>query len=135
VQLENSHEFNSVFTLDSAVGWSSLDYDRRNFAPSLHDQHASLAPAGTGRSRQRAQRCAELRRRPVLCAAAGPLQPLEKTKAVFGAEYRLSRFGPGWGDNPKDFRMGETGSAGTPNIISGLDSHVLNPSGVTVCGA
>jgi outer membrane receptor protein involved in Fe transport len=40
-------------------------------------------------------------------------------------------YGPGWWDDPRDFRMGESNPLGPniANIINGPDSHAINPPG------
>lgn len=43
-----------------------------------------------------------------------------------GVEYKHSRWGPGWGDEAKDFRMGDN-----KNIVNGPDSNVLQALGGT----
>lgn len=131
VQLENSHEFTSWFTLDSAFGWVSQDYDRRNFAPLTYTTNTPVwiqqELADPGSVRNVVQNFAEDDLHAQLLAR---LQPQAETKLVLGVEYLASHFGPGWGDKAQDFRMGETGVAGVPNIISGPDSNAINPTGV-----
>jgi outer membrane receptor protein involved in Fe transport len=132
-QLEDSHEFTSWFTLDSAVGWSSQDYERRNLAPITYT--AATAPPLTiqqqlgdpGSVRNMVQNFAEDQ---VFARLMGRFEITDETKLAVGGEYVRSHFGPGWFDNPKDFRMGETGAAGIPNIVSGPDSRAINPTGV-----
>lgn len=133
-QLENSHEVNSALTLDSTLSLSSQDFERRNFAPLTYAASNAPPPAiqqqlGDPRSvRNLVQNFAEDQ---LYASLLARLQLSEKTKAVLGGEYVVSHFGPGWGDSSKDFRMGETGMAGVPNIISGPDSNAINPQGVT----
>ncbi|OHE82901.1 MAG: hypothetical protein A2107_06025 [Verrucomicrobia bacterium GWF2_62_7] len=137
VQLENSHEFTSWFTLDSAVGWSSQDFERRNHAPWTYT--AATAPSldiqqqlgDPGSVRNMVQNFAEDQ---FFARLMGRFQITEETKLALGGEYVRSHFGPGWFDDPRDFRMGETGSAGVPNIVSGMDSHAVNLTGPSGLG-
>ena len=131
VQLENSHEVTSWFTLDSAFGWVSQDYERRNFAPLTYTTNTPVwiqqDLGNPGSVRNVVQNFAEDDLHAQLLAR---LQPQEDTKLVLGAEYLASHFGPGWGDNPQNFRMGESGKAGIPNILNGPNSYGINPPSV-----
>lgn len=52
----------------------------------------------------------------------------EKYKGAVGAEYTHDRYGPAWGSNAADFRMGESGAFAPvvpTNIISGPDSNAV----------
>ena len=137
VQLENKHEFNERFTLESSVGLVSQDYDRRNFRPLTYTT-ATAPPvdiqqqlADPGSVRNVVQNFSE---DDLTARVLGRLKLAEQLHAVLGAEYVLSHFGPGWFDDPRDFRMGESGAAGIPNVLSGPDSRGLNPAGVTGFG-
>ncbi len=50
-------------------------------------------------------------------------QTSDWTEVAFGAEYSRDEFGPGWGDDEKDMRLGEDGI-----IVSGADSNVIGPA-------
>ncbi len=51
-------------------------------------------------------------------------QASDSVEIAFGGEYSWDDYGPGWGDDKKDMRLGEDG-----NIVSGPDSRAMGPGG------
>jgi hypothetical protein len=49
-------------------------------------------------------------------------QPADWAEIAFGGEYSWDYFGPGWGDDRSDMRLGEEG-----NIVSGPSSNAIEP--------
>jgi len=132
LNIGNDHEFTSWFRLETKAGLGSQDFERRAFAPvsytSAPPAEIQAQLAGPGSMRYTAQDFAEDE---VYAQVLAHFTPMPKTHAALGAEYLLSHFGPGWWDDPREFRIGESGAVGQPNILNGPDSFGINPPGVT----
>ena len=134
ISLDNRHEFTDWFALDTAVEGSSQDFERRFYAPYTYPastpvelQQILSDPGGV---RYTPQNFAE---DDWWFQELARFEPVEKVHVVLGAEYLITHYGPGWGDDPRDFRMGEASPVGNniANIINGPDSHAINPPGVS----
>lgn len=128
VQLENNHEFTDFFRLETAVGWSSQDYERRNFAPVTY---GAATPAfiqeqlaDPGSVRNVVQNFSEDQ---CLARLMAHFDLTDHVKFTVGGEYTITHYGPGWFEDGDDFRMGESGKPGIPNILSGPYSPGINP--------
>ncbi|MBI5395528.1 MAG: TonB-dependent receptor [Verrucomicrobia bacterium] len=128
VQLENNHEFTDFFRLETAVGVSSQDYERRNFRPLTYGP--ATAPfiqdqlGDPGSVRNVVQNFSEDQ---FFSRLLAHFDLTEKIKFVVGGEHLMTHYGPGWFEDGNDFRMGESGAPGIPNIISDLGSPAVNP--------
>lgn len=118
--LENTHTFGDRFTLETALGWGSQDFERRRppvtFTP---DTPASLQQmlGDPGSVRNLLQNFSEDE---IFARVLARMEPAENVKAALGVEYVQNHFGPGWGDRGEDLRLGDNF-----DFLSGPDSPAL----------
>jgi hypothetical protein len=115
----NEHRLGRLVALKTMASVDSLDWRRRlqDVRPLTVDTPEPVRNALTDPDNLRfyAQRFAE---HELFARVVANLQLHERLRGAVGAEWSYDRWGPGWGDRARSFRMGDSN-----NIISGTDSQ------------
>ena len=124
IGIENRHEFNEVFTLETMISPQYQEYERRR-RPEL----GAVYPANTPLELQQRigdrnsawNKQSNFGEETLFGRVLGHFD-FGKTKAALGAEYSYNRYGPKWGDGQEQLRMGDN-----QNYVSGPDSDSYTP--------